>query len=130
MYLFLDNSTEDKIFFYVVYPDGRKNVFVYKGVKASHGPLVCFDDLLKKKLFKLRNIKGLGARIGAGRFTASRIAVIFVNTFGYFLKKPVIGLMEFDSKEFLKKIKKAKNGVFLSAKYSKEANIGLANKKL
>ncbi len=130
MYLFLDNSAEDKTFFYVVYPDGRKNVFVYKGAKASSGPLICFDDLLKKNRFKLKDIKGLGARIGVGRFTASRIAVIFVNTLGYFLKKPVIGLMKFDSREFLKKIKKTKNGVFLSAKYSGEANVGFANKKV
>ncbi|HRY36473.1 MAG TPA: hypothetical protein P5230_01155 [Candidatus Magasanikbacteria bacterium] len=129
MYLFLDNSEEEKIFFYIISRSGKEKKFVFKDVKAHRGLLACFDELLKKKFFNLKNIEGLGVRTGVGRFTASRIAVTFANTLSYVLKKPIVGLIDYDSKMFLKKIKKTKKGAYLSAKYSGQANVG-SNKKL
>lgn len=130
MYLFLDNSTENKIIFFVF--DSSKRVYKFScfGKKAQKGPLSFFEELIKNKKIILTKIKGIGVKIGAGRFTATRVAVTFGNTLGYFLKKPIIGLENFEVEDFLKKIKQTKKGIYLSAKYSGEANIGKAKKCL
>jgi len=124
MYLFLDNSQEGELSFVIVYNEKKIRIFVWRGKKAERGPLFCFDELLQKKAVSFEKIRGLGVRVGVGRFTATRVATVFANTLGYFLKKPVVGLSVFDPGEFLAKIKNSKPGVYVSAKYSAEANIG------
>ena len=124
MLIFLDSSEQSKIIFFVVYPNQEIESFIFQGKKADQGPLFCFDELIKKKKIILKKISGIGIKIGAGRFTATRIAVTFGNALSYFLQKPIIGMEEFEVNDFLKKIKKVKKGLYLSAKYSGEANIG------
>jgi tRNA A37 threonylcarbamoyladenosine modification protein TsaB len=130
MYLFFDNSQEEKIIFILIFSAIKTEVFTYAGKKAQKGILFCFDDFLKRKKISLKNFKGFGVKIGIGRFTATRVAVTFANTLSFLLKKPVVGLESFSTIDFLKKIKKGKKGVYLSAKYSGEANIGRAKKSL
>ena len=128
MYLFLDNSAEEELFFYVIRPGEKIEKYLWRGAKARRGPLFCFDELLKKKKFRMDEIEGIGVRVGVGRFTATRIATTFVNSLGYFLKKPVIGLVDFSTEEFDRRIRKAKPGIYVSAKYSAMANIGRPKK--
>lgn len=128
MFIFLDGSAEDKLIFYIVEANKKTNCFVFKGTAAKKGPLFCFDELIKKKKILLKGISGIGVQIGVGRFTATRIAVTFGNTLSYFLHKPIVGIKSFSAEEFFKKIKKAKAGIYLSAKYSGQANIGRNDK--
>lgn len=129
MFIFLDNSEEDKIIFWTVSTEKAKQ-FIFQGIKAKRGLLVCFDELIKGKKIILNKISGIGVRVGSGRFTSTRISVTFGNTLSYFLHKPIIGLIEFTPELFLKKIKKAKAGLYLSAKYSGQANIGKSKQEL
>ncbi len=130
MYLFLDNSAEDNLFFIVVNRDKKNKKFLFKKKKARQGPLFCFDEMIKTKKINLKDIQGVGVLIGSGRFTATRIGVTFGNTLSYFLHCPIVGLEIFDIDEFLSKIKKNKTGIYLSAKYSADANIGQSKKCL
>jgi len=124
MFIFLDSSEQGKIFFFTLENDKKVSSFVFQADLADRGPLACFDDLIKKRKIFLRKISGIGVKIGAGRFTATRIATTFGNALSYFLRKPIVGMENFEAKDFLRRIKKAKVGVYLSAKYSGQANIG------
>lgn len=130
MFIFLDSSAEEELVFILVNKNIKIEKIIFKNKKARQGPLFCFNELIEKKKIKLKEILGIGVLIGRGRFTATRIAVTFGNFLSFFLKKPIVGLSEFDVCEFLKQIKKAKKGIYLSAQYSGEANIGKSKKEI
>ncbi|HNU96144.1 MAG TPA: hypothetical protein PKH95_01930 [Candidatus Magasanikbacteria bacterium] len=130
MYLFLDSSEDGKIYFTLIFSAAKFETITYVGLKAQKGILFCFDDLLKKRKINLKNFKGFGVKLGAGRFTSARVTVTFANTLSFLLKKPVIGLENFTVIKFLKKIKTSKKSFYLSAKYSGRPNIGPAKKDL
>ncbi len=130
MFLFLDNSIEKELVFVKVDKNAKVEKFFFKNKKANQGPLFCFSELVENKKIKLKEIEGVGILIGVGRFTATRIAVTFGNFLSFFLKKPIVGMREFEVKKFLQQVKKAKKGYYLSAKYSGEANIGKSKKEL
>ncbi len=124
MYLLVDNSADEKVIF--VYTDGAKWKKIEFGCLQNSRVflLSLLDKLLKKTKHKLSDIDGIAVVVGKGKFTATRIAVTMANTLAYALKIPVIGVIDESKTGLLKKIKIAKPGIYVSAKYSAEATIG------
>lgn len=124
MYLLVDNSAEEKVVF--AYTDGAK----WKKVEFSRPEndkvslLSLLDKLLKKINLKLSDICGIAVAVGKGKFTATRIAVTLANALAYSLKIPVMAAGDENGAALLKKLKTAKPGIYVSAKYSAEATIG------
>lgn len=129
MYLLIDNSAEDGAFFYYTEQsrwNKRKFSLKQRGQKCL---LACLDKLLNETNKKLSDIRGIVVLLGKGKFTATRIAVTVANTLAYSLKIPIIGAKELDWGRLYKKIKTAKRGLYVSAKYSAKANVGNKKKK-
>ena len=97
-------------------------------------PIICLEKLLSGRKISLKDIKYLGVVVGAGRFTATRLAVTFANTLSFALKIPVFGLTEnfyHDSAgSLLKKAQTAKVGQYVIASYSGEPRMGGAKQFL
>jgi len=120
MYLFIDNSREKELFLYYYLEERWQE----KKIEGEVDLLLSIDNLLAEINSNINEVKGIGVLLGRGRFTATRIAATVANTLAYTLKIPIIGVSEPNLDDVLKKIKKAKVGILISAKYSGEANIG------
>jgi tRNA A37 threonylcarbamoyladenosine modification protein TsaB len=123
MYLFVDNTTTDKIVFFISI-DGlvweeKKYEVEGEGTLERN-----FEKLLKDNNFELGDVKGVAVRVGEGRFTATRLAVTFANVLAYTQKIPVVAVDKVDLDQILPMIKSAKAGLYISAKYSAEPRIG------
>ncbi|MDD2758393.1 MAG: hypothetical protein PHD72_03430 [Patescibacteria group bacterium] len=129
MKLLIDNSLEDQVVFCLSISDGWKK-FVFSQTVRPKPLLVFLEALLSKQKKHLTDLSGVAVVIGRGRFTATRIAVTVANTLAYALAIPVVGVTEADFKLVDKKLKQAKIGVYISAKYSGEANIGGTSPKV
>lgn len=121
MKLLIDNSDENKI---IICAKNKKWEKFNINNKAQKSLLVVLKNFLSKNKKKLRDITGIAVVVGKGRFTATRIAVTVINTLGYTLKIPVVSVISNDVDLVEKAFKKAKQGVYVSAKYSGEAHIG------
>ena len=128
MYLLVDNSADEKVIF--AYTDGAKwkKVEFIRPENNRVSLLLFLDKLLKKLKYKLSDIGGIAVVVGKGKFTATRIAVTMANTLAYALKIPVIGAVDESGAGLFKKIKTAKPGIYISAKYSAAATIGKRKK--
>lgn len=123
MKLLIDNSLEDQVVFCLSISDGWKK-FVFSQTALPQPLLVLLEALLSKQKKHLADLTGIAVVLGQGRFTATRIAVTVANTLAYALKIPVMGVKKIDFDNLDKKFKKAPKGIYLSAQYSGEANIG------
>lgn len=124
MYLFLDNTAEQEIFL-SSFAEGKWSEKAYKQNRASPKPLLFYvDKFLKNSGAALADLSGLAVLIGKGRFTSTRVAVTTANALAFALNIPVIGVSEKSYKDIEKKLKSSRRGVYVSAKYSGEANIG------
>ena len=93
--------------------------------KDNRDVLFFIEKLLSTLKLNLQDIKSLGVVVGAGRFTASRLAVTTVNTLAFSLKVPVVALPKnFDEVTALELIKSAVVGKYVVPTYSGEARIG------
>ena len=128
MFFFVDNTTTDKIVFFVS-SDGkvwREHVFA----SLNEGDLEkSFNQVLQTEKIDFDDVSGIAVRVGAGRFTATRLAVTFVNTLALSLQIPVISTISADTAGLLEKIKDSPVGVYASAIYSAEPRIGGVNDK-
>ncbi len=123
MFLIVDNTEEGK----VIFSFWLNNKFVQREYTTTknNGVLVCLEKLLSGLKLKLKDIKYLGVVVGAGRFTATRLAVTAANTLAYSLKIPVVALSkDFDQAAAVKMAKAAKVNQYVSPVYSAEAHIG------
>lgn len=124
MYLIIDLSEQNKIHL-VLFNEKNKKETIREGRNAD--VLVCLDKFLKKNKIKKEKLEGVGATIGKGGFTSTRMAVVITNTFGYVLQIPVlavkVGDVE-DTEKIIEKFKKTKKGIYVSAKYGGEPNLG------
>lgn len=119
MYVLIDNSGEDKIVLYYY----LKGAWSRRDFSPSKDLLVCFTDLLADFRQSPAKLKGLAVLLGAGRFTATRVAVTLANTLGLALKIPVIGVKEPNLPLTLKALGRAQPGKYVSATYSAGAHI-------
>ncbi len=123
MFLIVDNTEESKVIFHF----WLNNKFVQRifTTTKNNGILVCLEKLLSGLKLKLKDIKYLGVVVGAGRFTATRLAVTAANTLAFSLKIPVVALPKnFDPAVALKLVKSAVVGKYVVPTYSAEARIG------
>jgi tRNA A37 threonylcarbamoyladenosine modification protein TsaB len=125
MFMIIDNSEDGKILLTVL-----DKKIVQEIVYRSDRPdlLVSLDKAFSKMRAKLKDLKGLGVVVGAGRFTATRLAVTMANTLAYSLNIPVVALPKnWDAAKAFKNIRQAKPGRYALPKYSGEAHIGGKN---
>jgi tRNA A37 threonylcarbamoyladenosine modification protein TsaB len=122
MFLIIDNSEEGRIILSFL----LNNKFVQRIYKKTKNPsaLIYLEKLLFGLKLTLKDIKYLGVVVGAGRFTASRLAVTAANALAFSLKIPVVGLPKnFNQTSVLKKIKSVRAGRYVLPKYSGEARV-------
>lgn len=123
MYFIIDNTEEGLIRLLFI----LNNKIVQKKYpgKAGSNLIACLDSALKNLKRKLTDIKGIGVVVGAGRFTATRLAVTAANTLAYVLRVPVAALKSgLPAEDYMREIKKAKIGRYALPRYSGEAHIG------
>ena len=118
MYLLLDNSNEEEILF-VLSVNNKSVQYQFPFEHKSLPELL--SECLKKAKLKMSDIDGLAVVIGKGRFTATRLAVTFVNTLAYALQIPVVA--SDPDEDWPAKISAQPVGIYVSAKYSGEAHI-------
>jgi len=121
MYLGIDNSSDGKAIFYK-WKDNRFSI-EEKPLNESGDLLLGLQLVLKKENLSLNDLQGLAVRVGVGKFTSTRVAVTVVNTLAYALKIPVVGVKEF-MENTVAEIKRQTPGIYVSAAYSGEPNIG------
>lgn len=123
MFLIVDNTEDDKVIFSFL----LDSKFVQQSFVTgkNKGLVVCLEKLLSSLKLGLKDIKCLGVVVGAGKFTASRLAVTAANTLAYSLKIPVVALPKnFDQVAAFKLAKSATAGKYVVPTYSAEARIG------
>ncbi|TSC84981.1 MAG: Uncharacterized protein G01um101413_365 [Parcubacteria group bacterium Gr01-1014_13] len=123
MFLIVDNTEEGK----VIFDFSLDNKFIQRifETKDNRDVLIFLDKLLSSLKLTRKDIKYLGVVVGAGRFTASRLAVTTVNTLAYSLKIPAVALPKnFDQTAALELAKSAVVGKYVIPTYSGEARIG------
>ena len=124
MYLLFDISVFNEISVTVFSDEQQQTIHVEA---KNRDLLFVVSDLLKKEGVDPKEIIGIAVVIGAGSFTSTRIAVTVGNAWAYAKQIPIIGVSLEEAKDFdllIQKLKKAKAGIYLSATYSGEPNIG------
>ena len=123
MLVLIDNSGDDKTFFY--WRD--KNKIIIAKNKNSRRPLLAvLEASLKKHKKKISDITGMAVVVGLGRFTATRVAVTIANALSFAWKIPVASINAADYELAEKLLRKKCAGVYISAKYSGEASVGVS----
>jgi tRNA A37 threonylcarbamoyladenosine modification protein TsaB len=123
MKLIIDNSGDGQTVFFL--KDGR--LWKKEAGDWTKPLLVRLEALLKKHRKKITDLSGVAVVVGAGRFTAERIAATVANTLAFALNIPVIALKKPDTAEADKRFKTARRAIYISAKYSGRAHIGGKN---
>ncbi len=119
MYLLLDNSDDTEIHFYM----SLNNKVVQYDLPFEHKSLPeLLSIILSRVGVGLGDIRGLAVVVGKGKFTATRLAVTFVNTLAFALQIPVVAADQ--SEDWVSKVVAQPVGVYISAQYSGEARIG------
>lgn len=122
MYILIDNTNDGEVVFFSVLDTKLvQSNFTTSGVDTL---LLRLEQWLKNVNKTKLDIQGLGVVVGKGRFTNTRVAVTAVNTLGFALGVPVVGLGDSNFDFFVDKIKEVPTGQYISAKYSGEAHIG------
>lgn len=121
MYLYIDNSKDENI--EISY--SLNTTWVQQTFSSGEFILLqAIEKVLADQNMKSADLKGLAVVVGKGRFTATRVAATVANTLAYALKIPVLAVNEMTS-DLLDKLKSATPGIYISAQYSGEANIGI-----
>jgi len=126
MYLLIDNLDENKITI-GLYNKNRQYLHQFKKSKEEN-ILGKIDRLLKQYKIKIKKIKGIIVVCGPGRFTSIRIALSIVNTIGYLLDIPCIGIRKSDFnqkniEQLIKKLDKMRHFSLAKPFYGKKPNI-------
>ena len=120
MYLVIDNSLNDQIVFHTC----LNTKWVQHNIERTEkGLLDLIDGLLKELKLGLSDLQGIAVVVGAGKFTATRIATTIANTLALTLKIPVLGVNEFNE-NLASQLATTSVGIYISALYSAPANIG------
>ncbi len=130
MYLFLNNLEKKSINLGL----SKKGDFFWLTVKnfqnRNEKILINIEKILKNNRTALKNLKGIVVINGPGSFAGIRVALSVVNTLGWFLKIPVVGLPIVADKKnqdlFIKGIEKINKTKFLLIAqpfYGKNPNI-------
>lgn len=121
MYLLLDNSDKENICIYN-WSDNNWSKNFYSS--SEYGLVEAIDSFVKKEGRKVGDIEGLAVLVGKGSFTSTRIAITVVNTLAFVLNIPVVSVSSVLDTNIVQKIKDSTPGIFCTAVYSGEPNIG------
>ena len=119
MYLLINTSEKDEIDI-ALFDDKTIEHKFYSG--RNRELLSCIQNV-----FKIKNLSGIMVVVGAGSFTSTRVACVVANTFGYVLQIPLLAISKEQAKDpqkLIAKLLKQPKGVYISATYSGEANVG------
>jgi tRNA A37 threonylcarbamoyladenosine modification protein TsaB len=125
MFLIIDNTETGQLVFY--YSLNKKFVQRKYEVKDNRSIIVYLDKLLSELDADLKDIKFLGAVVGYGGFTSTRLAVTVANTLAYALGIPVIGIAKNwreNESDVFQRAEETPVGQYVAPEYSGEANIG------
>ena len=123
MLLIIDNTENEKVTFYSLMDN--KSVQKSFATNKNKDLLVCLEKFLSGLKLELKDIKYLGAVVGEGRFTATRLAVTAANSLAYSLKIPVVAVPKnFDQAVVFKLAEAAVVGEYIIPTYSGEARVG------
>ena len=120
MYLLIDMSERSVIKLLLQ----MNTFFVHRQYESQFGILQSIDALFAENNADIKKLEGIAVVVGKGSFTSTRIAVTVSNSFAYALNIPVVSVLA-DSHEVLSDLfSSAAPGVYVSAKYSADPNIG------
>lgn len=126
MYFFLDNTEPAELVFFV--SREGSSVREYRHSAEGEGSIQrALEEILVSEKMALADLRGIAVRVGVGRFTATRIAVVFANTLGYALRIPVSAVHDQDPKSAFKILLAAPVGKYITAEYSAEPRLGNKN---
>ncbi len=128
MYFLIDNTEPGQDVFFAS-TDGvewKKDAFESEGEGSLEKS---FEKLLKKLGITFEDVRGVAVRVGAGRFTATRLAVTFVNSLALALRIPVVGVQNNNMEGLKKLIDSMPVGQYVSAEYSAEPRLYGKNEK-
>ena len=120
MYLLIDNSDRQVINLYL----SLNNKIVQHAYRPEEYNLVqAIEDCFQQSGQSKEALSGIAVLVGKGSFTSTRIAVTVANTMAYALNTKVVAVQSVED-DWIEKIKEAHLGIFVSAVYSGEPNIG------
>lgn len=89
--------------------------------------LLSIDSFLEASNLSVHDVEGVAVLVGVGAFTSTRIATTVANTWAYSQKIPVVAVSleeAIDLAVLEQKLSQTEPGIFISATYSGEPNIG------
>jgi tRNA A37 threonylcarbamoyladenosine modification protein TsaB len=127
LFIFRKSAEDSQLFLW----DGIKKSArkIKESQKVRKNILKEIDAFLKSKQKIANQLTGIVTYVGPGQFSFLRTSISIVNTFGYALNIPVVGVQEceYEGKDFfsigLEKIKKVKKFQPIAPAYGKEPNI-------
>ena len=124
MFLLIDTSEKDNIQLALF----DQNIIEHQNYSVPNRELlVCIDNLVKSKKYKVESIGGIMVVVGAGNFTNTRIACVVANSFAYSLQIPLLAIQKEEvekAQDLIPKLLEQIPGHYISATYSAEPNIG------
>lgn len=125
MYLVIDNSIDNQV-----------TLHAYLNTKWVQGTIAMDGKSLLQVLSEyclslgkeIKDIAGIAAVVGVGRFTSTRVATTVANALALSLSIPVLAVDGF-SENINEELIKATKGIYISARYSAPANIGVKKVK-
>ncbi len=123
MQIFLDNTEPAELVLFAS-RDGESFHEYRKSAEGGGSILVALEEVLATEKATLADLSGIAVRVGVGRFTATRIAVVFANTLSYSLQIPVSAVHDSDPKSAFKNLMSAPAGKYITAEYSAEPRLG------
>ncbi len=122
MYLVIDTTEDDKITLY--YTEGVEWKMFHFAANHEGSLLLAIDQMLTSVGKKPSDLKGVAARVGTGRFTATRMATTVANTLAYSLQIPVIATAVLELDHIREQLENTPLGQYATALYSAPASVG------
>lgn len=124
MFLLINTSVRDEI-----------SLTMFKGnfVEQKKYPvpnrelLATIENFLQAHTLHVQDIEGIATLVGVGSFTSTRIATTVANAWAYVKNIPIVGVKAeevADLRVLEQKMIEAEPGIYISATYSGEPNLG------
>lgn len=124
MFLLIDTSGRDNISLTLF----KGNFVEQKNYSVPNRELLAvIDDFLTANNLSIQDIEGVATVVGVGSFTSTRIATTVANTWAYAKNIPILAVQAEERADLTaleQKISQTSPGIFISATYSGEPNIG------
>lgn len=122
MYLVIDTTEDEKITLY--YTEGSEWKLFCFAANREGSLLLAIDQMLTSINKKPEDLEGVAARVGTGRFTATRMATTVANTLAYSLHIPVVASAVLELDHIRQQLENTPLGQYATALYSAPASVG------